>query len=292
MASTLQDESLVRDVTNERPTTFVPGVGEVPSGPRSWLADLLPESVQPGASTSSSNPIRIKQEDEEQDSSMFVAAAAEAQDGTNSSRIKHENSEERARPAELDRDYQNIFSSLLASQARSTRSDTSGSRRQDTREGRISRSEATADSSERDRSRGLQRSDSSRHILFRDRSGSSTFDPNSGRGPQDPRSGSGASGERRRSRSPFSEQPPSSRRSSSRSSPPSQDTEEQQDTRCRCPIGYYCTIRSANCLDCRPLVREYGSWAARRDQEAFERYDSFIASNARIANEPSTDTGR
>lgn len=222
-----------RDRNQRAPTTFVHGVGDVPSGPRGWMSSASPQSqvsyetIMPDTSQSS---VTIKQEEE---------GVAEPEDGEVVNNVKIEDTEE-AQPAELDQDYQNLFSSLLAFNARSTRSDTSGSSRQDTSDGRLSRSEASVNSRSRDRSRSPRGSRSSRGSSHRNRTSSPLFLPDTNS---------------RNSHSPF-------------------DDEDEIDRRCRCPIGYPCIPRPSDHIDCRPLVREYRSWTQSRDEETFEWYSS------------------
>lgn len=269
-------------------TTFVSGVGEVPSGPRSWLAYFGPRQGQDRLSSPVSKSITIKQEDIQEDSSMFAPAATDEhlEHGEVADHVKTEETDARTEPAERGRDYQNIFSELLARQARSTRTDTSGSIRQNTTEGRLSRSDTSVYSTSRDRSRSPDYSPSSRHTLYRSRSDDSMFFFSSSRASRSSRSGNGQGqsiDEEGQSRSsgpeaiseqgtPSDQGTPSQCESTvPQEEPPRNDAEEMQDNRCQCPIGHFCAVRTTDCLDCRPLVREYASWTRRCDEEAFER---------------------
>lgn len=292
----------------ERQTTFVPGIGEVPSGPRTSFSPFRVPARRAGtANTSSNTLVHIKREETERNwSSDSAFEEAEAPRETD---IKREESPEPSGPSEFDIGYQNMFSRLLASSDRSSRSDTTGSRRQDTSEGRWSRSDRLTTSSRgsnTNRSRSPpQHSGSSGYTSSR---GGSMFYPDSrvSRSPypdtfiphysrlRGARRDSGAQHSQRpslsqqslpsedstsspslttsispsRSLSVVSQ--PQLTSSSTEPSPPPEEI-EGEDTRCRCPIGVICPVRHTDNLDCRPLVREYKSWGERRDQEAWEQ---------------------
>lgn len=218
---------------------------------------------------------------------MFMPVVDDAlEDGEMLGTIKSEDTAATEEPLGLNSDFRYMFSSMIARYGRSTRSDTTGSRRQDTSEGRLSRSEASMSLSDRDRSRSPRGSASSGRTLYRDRSDNSMFYSDSRGGSEGSQSTATSlnPSAHRQSESAPSEGSRSSARSSrsqsvavstkSQLSPPPDGTQEVEDNRCRCPIGYPCAVRTNDCMDCRPLVREYKSWPQRRDEEAFTKYDT------------------
>lgn len=290
----------------DRLTTFVPGVGEVPSGPR--RTSFSPFRITPrrikAAYTSSNTLVRIKQEDTERDwSSDSAVGDSETLQGAE---VKREVSHGVAESLNFDSDYQTVFANLLATSDRHSRSDTAGSRRQDASEGRSSRSNIPTGPRAQNRSRSPRRPGSSRYtpsyggrgssmfypdsrermslypdthipyysILRRRASDSATEDPGRTPAPQTAPVSSEPSQPPSLTASvspPSTSSSASARLMSSSTEPPvPSEVAEEELPGCQCPIGPLCTVRSGNHLDCRPLVREYTALKERRDQDAFE----------------------
>lgn len=306
MSSSIDATTTAPSPAAVRQTTFLPGVGEVPSGPRTSFEPFRLGRARTTVETFRNTSVQIKEEDTGPNRSSDPAA--EEGEVIQNGDIKQEAPSESMRPSDLDLGYQTMFLRLLAESERNSRSDTTGSRRQDTNEGRRSRSERLASSRASNRSRSPQRSGSSNYTSSRGSRDSPMFYPGSQAridlypdtyipehsilrrrdpGPaaettqrppppqqslplQDPSSSPSLTTSLSSSR-PFSSTPQTRLISSSTEpSPPAEET-EGEDRRCRCPIGYICRNRPRDHLECRPLVRERMTWREREDQEAFER---------------------
>lgn len=238
-----------------RPTTHVPGVGRVPSGPRSSFqysnqsrdpgVDEMfpPRQSELGAAEAARYQTLPKEEEVDRDLSLIPAASLKEE--PDSTDIQGSRESEVLGWDDTDGAYRNWqvnFQRQFMRHARSTRSDPYGSHRQNTSDGYTRSSQRSASSRDRHRSRSPRRSNIS--TSYRNR-------------PSSPIS--------------FSEQRTRVRPGPDHSRSPTPSDIRERDPRCRCPIGYQCPVRSVNHLDCRPLVIEYRTLRERQDQEAFDR---------------------
>lgn len=77
--------------------------------------------------------------------------------------------------------------------------------------------------------------------------------------------------ERSRSLSLQSTEPRSTNASGSRPPIPPEFAEEIGNAECMCAIGYRCDVRSHNKIDCRQLIPFYKRWGERKSQELYSR---------------------
>jgi len=269
------------------PAGFIPGIGRIPGGPRVRSRTTIAGDTEIQISTGSTVFVP-KREHQDLDLAMLptfkqpqeslndTPEVEEVTSNENGQRltgtlqdaaVKIEETAENIQ--DLPEDYQNNFARQLAAYRAAPTNEYSRSTRQKVYHVSIrDRTDHAHVSISRDRSRSPTRSTfpNARRVL----SASPMFLPEAGR-PYDCSLGI-------MSRSPDSRiRNSASRRSLSITStqgqdPPFNDEYDESRSQCRCPVSYKCEHRSANLLDCRPLVREWISWKDREDQEAFDRY--------------------
>lgn len=248
----------------------MPGVGEVPGGP-----SLQERAVRVQTGSSAEN------EDIGMTSSLisqgiddgFVNIRAEPMDDDHATvpGVEHEpssiadrereigldESTEDAQLLEFSENYFTDFQRMFADHNRSSRSNSDTSRRQRAYSGPVRDRDRARNSSTRDRSRSPLSS------LHSPKRPTPMFFPGSRRRRESRSSESGV----RDSRTPTGDQSPSGTNHRATFS-----SSEMVGFRCTCPISYNCSHRSADKLDCRPLILEPMPKWEERDQEDFQRY--------------------